>query len=89
MTTAAAVAGGVVLVAAFVTACIQLGRWLAGIGRRVKAAARLVEHELDHNGGGSMRDDVYGIAVAVGKLSRKVDDLDRRFTTHLTSKDPT
>lgn len=37
--------------------------------------AELVTHELEHNGGGSIKDDVVGIAVAVGQLQRQVDEL--------------
>lgn len=65
----------------------------AGIGylvKKARAAARtldaisaLVDQELSHNHGSSMKDDVGGIAVAVGKLQRQVEDLETSFNDHL------
>lgn len=79
---------GVVALAAFLAALaylVRLGRRFARTGR---AVWRLVDQELTHNHGTSMKDDVYGIAVSVGELSRKVDDLSHDLYHHLAEKDP-
>lgn len=42
--------------------------------RAVIAIQRLVERELEHNHGSSMKDDIHGMAVAIGQLQRDRDD---------------
>jgi hypothetical protein len=53
--------------------------------RRVRAIAHVIDRELDYNHGGSIKDDVHGIAVTVGQLSRDVTDLTERFNDHITN----
>lgn len=77
------VVGGIVALAALLAALGALGRHLARMARILRAVGRLVEGELEHNHGGSMKDDVYGIAVSVGELGREVTDLNERLTAHL------
>lgn len=47
------------------------------IGERLEVVESLVSRELDYNHGGSMRDDVHGLAVAVGSMQRTQDALVR------------
>ena len=49
----------------------------------------IVARELEHNHGSSMKDDMHGVAVSVGKLQRRQDDLERRFERHLTTRKET
>ena len=51
--------------------------------RALDAIEQLVSRELEHNHGSSMKDDVHGLAVALGQLGRHVDDLDTAFQAHL------
>lgn len=74
----AAIIGSAATLAALVIigrAIRSAGRWLAHMTRMVRAIEHVVQRELDHNHGSSLKDDVTGIALAVGKLGRQVDDL--------------
>lgn len=64
---------------AVVTLLVAIG-WLS---RRLEAVRKVINKELTHNHGTSVKDDVHGIAVAVGKLQRDFDDLTTRFDAHL------
>lgn len=57
----------------FALAVRQIARWLAGLWRRVDAVLDLVHRELEHNHGSSMKDDVHGIAMALGRTQRDLD----------------
>lgn len=61
--------------------------YLLGRARRaarvLDAIQALVERELEHNHGGSIKDDVHGTAVAVGVLQRRVSDLEREYRAHV------
>lgn len=46
----------------------------------------VVNRELTHNHGSSLKDDVYGLAIGQRLLARQVDDLDERFTAHLEER---
>lgn len=50
--------------------------------RALDAIQTVVERELEHNHGSSMKDDVHGMARAIGKLQRQVDDLDADYQNH-------
>lgn len=96
----AQVAGAVMFLAALLTALGYLGRKvraLVHIADAIQAHARtaavragetgdLVSRELEHNHGGSMKDDVSAIAHVVGNLWRQVEDIDNRLTEHLNRK---
>lgn len=45
----------------------------------VRAIRHLVERELDHNHGSSMKDDIHGMAVAIGLLQRARESDRRRL----------
>lgn len=66
-------------IAATAAALAAMG-YIARLVRRLVRIAAAVEHvvtnELTHNHGSSIKDDVYGIAVAVGELSRRVDEIE-------------
>lgn len=49
--------------------------------RAIGAIQHLVERELDHNHGSSMKDDLTGMAIAIGKLQRDRES-DRRRLRH-------
>jgi hypothetical protein len=53
------------------------------IAIRVKEISDLTKRELDHNHGGSIKDDTYGVAIAVGQLQRDRDASDHRVDTVL------
>lgn len=55
-------------------------------GDQSEPVKTVVQRELTNNHGSSIKDDVDGIAVAVGALSRQVDDIDERLTTHLNER---
>lgn len=65
--------------AAGVAGMAYLARLLIAVLRRVTVIQRLTESELEHNHGSSMKDDVHGMAVSLGKLQRKTDELDARL----------
>lgn len=93
--------GWTVALAALLAAVAYLGkvtrasvRWFRAVGRTVNVIEGVVQRELDHNHGSSIKDDVYGIARAVGVLGRTVDDLtdqitdvDNRLTSHLQARE--
>lgn len=82
------IVGAVVGAAAFLTATGYLIRKGKKLMRMLHAMHALIQHELTHNHGTSMKDDVHASAVAIGALSRQVDSLDERLDnveTFLTS----
>lgn len=44
--------------------------------RMLDTVETVVSRELEHNHGGSMKDDLYGMAVGFGLTQRQVDDLE-------------
>jgi hypothetical protein len=62
---------------------------LSGVGylfRKIRALFRFIERihevttkELEPNHGGSMKDDMHGLAVSLGKLQRRVDTIESRY----------
>lgn len=71
--------GGVVGGAAFLGAVGYLWRKGKRLVRLLIAMHALIEHELTHNSGTSIKDDVAGLAVAMGAVSRQVDNIDDRL----------
>lgn len=65
------------LIAAALAALLYVIRILWAGFRIMERVHTLVEHELTPNGGSSMRDDVAGIAVAVGGLQADLEELKR------------
>lgn len=63
----AAIAGGV-------AALGYLAKKARDVFLAIGAIQHLVERELEHNHGSSMKDDMHGIAVAVGQLQRDRDE---------------
>lgn len=64
---------------------IRIGRRISRVGR---AIATIVNHELTHNHGTSIKDDVHGIALTVGALSRDFEDFKTDFYHHIAEKEP-
>ncbi len=69
------------------TAVMALGTAVGYLVRRLRKAARVldviervVQRELNHNHGGSVKDDTAGTALAVGRLARTVDNLVHRVS---------
>jgi hypothetical protein len=56
----------------------QWFRWFVRLGNMVRAMDEIISRELEHNHGSSMKDDVHGIAVAVGVLQRRFGELARK-----------
>lgn len=78
-------AAAVVLAAAALAALGVLIKWARGGFRTIDNAEqllsmtgdikRIVERELRHNSGGSLKDDVHGIAISVHRAHNRIDDL--------------
>jgi hypothetical protein len=76
--------------AAGVAGCIYLAKKVRDLVRGVlyivhaiEVIRHLVQRELEHNHGSSMKDDMHGIAVALGKLQRETEDDRRRLKNAL------
>lgn len=50
---------------------------------KVDAIEAVVSKELEPNTGDSMKDDLHGVAMALGHLQRHVGDLDAQLQDHL------
>jgi len=86
-------------IAALLTALGIIGRYIAKgftavrrVFHMVDIVETIVSRELTHNHGTSMKDDMYGMAVAFGLTQRQVDDMEEilydhvhRFNKHLES----
>lgn len=46
------------------------------LGKDVADLREIVARELTHNGGGSIKDDVHGMAINLGKADRRLDRLE-------------
>lgn len=75
----------IILSAAVLAALAVIGRalrsglaWCRMVARQLRAVGDIVERELEHNHGSSIKDDVHGIAVAVGLLQRRAAELARK-----------
>lgn len=64
-----------VLVSAALAALAYLSRMVWRGFRLVEQVGELLQHELTHNSGSSMKDDLAAIAVAVGRLQADMHDL--------------
>lgn len=64
----------VAAIAAGLAALMYLLRGARRAVQTIGAIQDLVERELQHNHGSSMKDDVHGMAVAIGQLQRDRDD---------------
>ena len=58
-------------------------RWGRKLTRTVDALNDLAQYELNHNGGGSIKDHAAKVPALVEQVSR----LDSRFTEHLSTSD--
>jgi hypothetical protein len=56
----------------------QWFRWFVQLGKVVRAMDEIISRELEHNHGSSIKDDITGIAVAVGLLQRAAAELARK-----------
>lgn len=79
------VPSAIILAAAVLAALAMIGRslrsglaWCRKVARQLQAMGDIVERELEHNHGSSMKDDVHGIAVAVGLLQRRYGEQARK-----------
>lgn len=64
-------------IAAGTAGLAYLGRGVRNVVQAIAVIQDIVQRELEHNHGSSMKDDTHGMAVAIGKLQRDRDD-DRR-----------
>jgi len=71
----AIVAGGVSL--------LQILRWGRNLAIKMDAIDNIITRELEHNHGSSIKDDVYGLAVAFGKLQREVGHMQYELRAHI------
>lgn len=67
--------------AAGVAGLLYLSGKVRSAFRAIDAIQHLVERELDHNHGSSMKDDIHGMAVAIGILQRDREE-DRELLDH-------
>jgi hypothetical protein len=77
-------------IAALLTALGIIGRYMvkAFVSLRkmfnmVDIIETIVSQELTHNHGSSMKDDLYGMAVAFGLTQRQVDDMEEILYDHV------
>lgn len=68
----------VAALAAATAGILYLGRQVWRFFVAAQQVHDLLTHELNHNGGGSMKDDVAATAVAVGIVQRDLNDLARQ-----------
>jgi hypothetical protein len=80
---AAAAAAGVAGVLYLAKKVRDLVRGALYVLRSIEAIKHLVQRELDHNHGSSMKDDVHGMAVAIGQLQRDRETDRRRLSRAL------
>lgn len=66
----------IVLAAAALGAVIYLGQKALRLAQAVLAIQNIVQRELEHNHGSSMKDDVYGMAIALGRAARRLDEFE-------------
>lgn len=69
----------VAAIAAGVAGLIFLAAKIRNVVQSIVAIQHIVERELEHNHGSSMKDDTHGMAVAIGQLQRDRDDDRRRL----------
>lgn len=69
--------------AALIAALGYLARKLRRLLEVVAAAYRLLQLELEHNHGGSIKDDITGMAISIGRVDREVTDLRSDFDEHV------
>lgn len=72
---------------AALAAAVMAGLYLFRKARKafqwIETVHRITTRELTHNHGSSMKDDTHGLAVALGEVQRRMDDLETDFRTHL------
>lgn len=73
----------VAAIAAGLAGLIFLATKVRDVVQSIVAIQHIVERELEHNHGTSMKDDTHGMAVAIGKLQRDRDDDRRRLNRAL------
>lgn len=61
--------------AAVLAALVYLGKKLLVIVQAVLAIHAIVQRELEHNHGSSIKDDIYGMARSFGETQRLLDDV--------------
>lgn len=70
---------GIVAAAAVAAALLYLLKIGRSAAVKLDRIWQLASRELEHNHGGSIKDDVYGTAVAIGKTQRQVERLEKRL----------
>lgn len=79
------VAAWVAVVAAGVAGLVYLARIAGHAVRALSTMSQLVERELTPNHGSSIKDDVHGMALALGKLQREFTDHKAETRRRLTA----
>lgn len=64
----------IITAAAVLAALGYIGNKALVIARAVLAVREIVQRELEHNHGSSMKDDIYGMARSLGEVQRRLDD---------------
>lgn len=73
----------VVAAAAVAAALVYFARLTRKAVHKLDAIDELTSRELNHNHGGSMKDDMHGLAVTIGQLQRDRDEERDRFNAVL------
>lgn len=68
------VVGGLVTLASAVKATVFLARAVRSLVHKLDAIDELLQQELTHNHGSSIKDDVHGMAMSIGGLQREQDE---------------
>jgi hypothetical protein len=79
---------GIVAAAAVSAALIYLLKIGRAAAVKLDRIWQLADSELTHNHGSSIKDDVYGTAIAIGKTQRELDRLAKRVDriAHVAAK---
>lgn len=67
-------------------AAVWLLKLLRSLVLKIDRLDRIASKELEHNHGSSIKDDVHGIAIAIGTLQRDHDELRRQFVQHIKER---
>lgn len=79
---------GIVAAAAVAAALLYLLKIGRAAAVKLDRIWQLADSELTHNHGSSIKDDVYGTAIAVGKAQREIERLNKRVDriAHVAAK---
>lgn len=76
-------AGLIVVCVAAVAGLFQVVKGGLSLGKKVDILVAIINRELTHNHGTSMKDDTYGTARSMASLSGRLASVERELSEHL------